>query len=134
MINGKLDVGVAISLGILMLINGIFMTVAPESWYWLIPGVADRGPFNQHFVRDIGFIYALMGVAFIYVPAYARAHWRSLVLPAGWLICHAVFHVWEVIIGLCGTQALVEDFAGVILPALLAGVLIFRCYRSTAQA
>ncbi|MEM9623476.1 MAG: hypothetical protein AAF993_17655, partial [Pseudomonadota bacterium] len=52
---------VAMLLGVLMLGNGIFMLFGPESWYWLVPGVPDRGPFNQHFVRDIGFIYGLMG-------------------------------------------------------------------------
>ncbi|XOV84189.1 MAG: hypothetical protein ACFHXK_03520 [bacterium] len=116
-------------LGLALLANGVFMIGAPEAWYWLIPGVPDRGPFNQHFVRDIGFIYALMGGAFIYGCVYARHRLLLWWLPAAWLACHALFHVWEVIAGICGPEALVQDFAGVTLPALLAIGLCYGSYR-----
>ena|SRR5208283_3605716 len=41
-------------LGLLAAINGLFMLLAPDSWYLIAPGVPDTGPFNQYFVRDIG--------------------------------------------------------------------------------
>jgi hypothetical protein len=35
--------------------NGVWMLFAPESWYYHLPaGVPDTGPFNHHFVQDIG--------------------------------------------------------------------------------
>ncbi len=118
----------AVLLGLAALANGVFMTLAPESWYWLVPGVPDRGPFNQHFLRDIGMIYMLIGVAFIYgaiYPRYRRTLWS---MPAAWLVAHALFHIWEVFVGICGPEALIEDFAGVTLPALLAlGLLYSSC-------
>ncbi len=36
--------------------NGLFMLVAPSAWYQFVPGVTHTGPFNQHFIRDIGLI------------------------------------------------------------------------------
>jgi hypothetical protein len=132
----KIISGLAALLGLAMLTNGIFMISAPETWYWLVPGVPDRGPFNQHFVRDIGFIYILMGVAFIYGGVYTKHRLQLWWLPTAWLVCHAIFHVWEVIVGICGPESLMEDFAGVSLPALLALALLYNSYstRENEQA
>lgn len=126
----KLATGIALLLGLAMLGNGVFMTMAPESWYWMVPGVPDRGPFNQHFVRDIGFIYMLAGAAFIYGSVYTRHRLTLWLMPTAWLVCHAIFHIWEVVVGICGPESLVEDFAGVTLPALLALGLIYGSYRA----
>src|SRR3546814_2697944 len=35
--------------GLFLSANGIFMLVAPLTWYELVPGVTDTGFFNQHF-------------------------------------------------------------------------------------
>lgn len=126
----KLVTAVALVLGLAMLANGVFMVIAPESWYWMVPGVPDRGPFNQHFVRDIGFIYVLMGAAFVYGSIYARHRVQLWLMPTAWLVCHAIFHVWEVVVGICGPESLVEDFGGVTLPALLALGLVYVSYRA----
>lgn len=122
--------GIALSLGLIALGNGVFMTVAPEPWYWLVPGVPDRGPFNQHFIRDIGMNYMLIGAAFIYGAVYVKHRWLLWLLPTAWLVCHAIFHVWEVIVGICEPQALIVDFGGVTLPALLGLWLIAASYRT----
>ncbi len=125
--------GVAILLGLIALGNGVFMAVAPESWYWLVPGVPDRGPFNQHFVRDIGINYMLIGVAFIYGSIYAKHRLLLWLVPTAWLVVHAIFHVWEVLVGICGPESLIVDFAGVTLPALLGLGLIYGRYRAQAS-
>ncbi|MEQ8693678.1 MAG: hypothetical protein RIC89_22935 [Pseudomonadales bacterium] len=124
----------ALILGLMMLANGVYMTVAPESWYWLVPGVPDRGPFNQHFVRDIGFIYVLMGALFVYGSVYTRYRVQLWLMPAAWLSLHAIFHIWEVVVGICGPESLLEDFAGVTLPALLGLGLIYASYRAEPSA
>lgn len=124
----------ALILGLMMLANGVYMTVAPESWYWLVPGVPDRGPFNQHFVRDIGFIYVLMGSLFVYGSVYTRYRFQLWLMPAAWLSLHAIFHIWEVVVGICGPESLLEDFAGVTLPALLSLGLIYASHRVEPSA
>ncbi|MEZ5595436.1 MAG: hypothetical protein R3E84_03450 [Pseudomonadales bacterium] len=121
---GKMLMGLAVVLGITLVANGVCMIIAPEPWYWMVPGVPDRGPFNQHFVRDIGFLYLLMGASFIAGAVYDAYRWPLWLLPALWLVCHALFHIWEVVVGICGPASLVEDFAGVTLPALLAVGLV----------
>ena len=125
----KFTIPVALLLGVIMLANGIFMAVAPESWYWLVPGVPDRGPFNQHFVRDIGFIYLLIGAAFIYGAIYTRHQLLLWIIPTAWLTLHAIFHIWEVMVGICGPASLIEDFVGVTVPALLGSALVYNSYR-----
>lgn len=129
----KLGTGIALVLGLATLANGVFMLVAPEPWYWSVPGVPDRGPFNQHFVRDIGLIYLLIGVAFVFGGIYPRYRLPVWFLPTGWLAGHGLFHIWEVVVGICGPESLVEDFAGVTLPALLALGLLYGSYRADAS-
>lgn len=130
----KIVIASALLLGLSSIVNGTLMVLTPESWYWLVPGVPDRGPFNQHFVRDIGFLYLLMGAAFIYgtlVDKYRKALWS---ISAAWLTVHAVFHVWEVAVGICGPKSLIEDFTGVTLPALVALWLVYTNHRTLKNA
>jgi len=129
----KVVTGLAILLGLVALGNGIIMTVAPEYWYWVVPGVPDRGPFNQHFVRDIGINYMLIGAAFIYGAMYAKHRLLLWLVPTAWLLSHAILHVWEVVVGICGPESLIVDFGGVTLPALLGLGLVYASYRLQAS-
>lgn len=110
-------------IGVLALINGIFMLMSPANWYFAVPGVTTTGPFNQHFIRDIGIIFLFLGAAFLI--GAARSAYR-IVLWGGatlWLGCHALFHFWEVAVGICGPSALARDFPAVTLPAILGALL-----------
>jgi hypothetical protein len=129
----KIMAGIALLLGFILLVNGIWQLAAPEGWYWAIPGVPDRGPFNQHFVRDIGIVYALTGVGLIMGAVRPRQRFGYWWAPALWLTGHALFHVWEVLVGICGPASLVEDFAGVTLPALIALALLQYAHRAAAD-
>ncbi|MGP9800566.1 hypothetical protein [Rheinheimera sp. NSM] len=124
----------ALLLGLAALVNGSFMTIAPETWYWLVPGVPDRGPFNQHFLRDIGMNYLLLGAAFVYGALYRKQRLILWSVPTAWLVSHAVFHVWEVLVGICGPQSLIDDFAGVTLPALVALSLLYAGAKEQPDA
>ena len=99
------------------------MLVSPEHWYVLVPGVTSTGPFNQHFLRDIGLIFVFLGGAFL--VGAARPQVRILLWGAGaiWLLGHALFHFWEVAVGICSPSDLVRDFPAVTLPAIIATVL-----------
>ena len=114
--------------------NGLFMLVAPEPWYKLVPGVTDTGPFNQHFVRDIGIIQFFLGVAFgigMWKPARRVELWGGATL---WLIAHAVFHVWEVAVGICAPSTLVRDFPAVSMPALMGIALTLWAWSNPRLA
>src|SRR5262249_62208951 len=60
-----LCLGVAVVMGVAAVANGLFMLVSPEHWYFSVPGVTTTGPFNQHFIRDIGLIFLFVGAAFL---------------------------------------------------------------------
>jgi hypothetical protein len=113
-----------IGLNALFLIgNGLFMLVAPAQWYYLVPGVKETGSFNQHFIRDIGIIQIFLGAAFAIGairPSLRDALWGAATL---WLLAHALFHFWEVAVGICAPSALVRDFPAVTLPALIGVVM-----------
>jgi hypothetical protein len=103
--------------------NGLFMLVAPHAWYEFVPGVTGTGFVNQHFIRDIGMIQLFLGIAFavgLVVPERRIALWLVASL---WLAAHAVFHLWEVAVGICAPSALVRDFPAVSLPALIGAAL-----------
>jgi uncharacterized protein YjeT (DUF2065 family) len=110
---------------LLLSANGLFMLVAPMTWYELVPGVTDTGFFNQHFIRDIGIIQLFLGVAFglgWVRPEYRVGLWGVATL---WLAAHAVFHVWEVTVGICAPSALLRDFPAVSLPAIVGALATF---------
>jgi hypothetical protein len=115
----SLCLGLTVLLGLAALANGIYMLVAPDSWYLAVPGVTTTGPFNQHFIRDIGLIFLLLGGAFL--VGAARPDARVLFWGAAtiWLCGHALFHFWEVAVGICSASAIPRDFPAVTLPAII---------------
>ncbi len=128
-------VGTGLALGVAAEANGIFMLVAPEAWYFAVPGVTTTGPFNQHFVRDIGLIFLFVGTAFLTgaaLPRYRVVLWAA---PSLWLWGHALFHFWEVAVGICGPSVIVRDFPAVTLPALVGTVLtLWALHESRTSA
>jgi len=116
-------------LGLGMAANGLFMLAQPQRWYASVPGVTATGAFNQHFVRDIGLAYLLIGAGF--VAGALRPEQRLMLWLASsvWLAGHALFHLWEVAAGICGPDAIGRDFLGVTLPALLGLTLTVLAWR-----
>src|SRR5262245_2309617 len=127
-------IGAAILMGLAALANGVFMLVSPEHWYFAVPGVTDTGSFNQHFIRDIGLIFLFMGAAFLLgaaKPNYRLVLWAA---PTLWLAAHALFHVWEVAVGISGPSVLFRDFPAVTLPAIIGAGLTLWAARDLRAA
>ncbi len=56
--------------GGLCVANALWMLAGPMHWYHGVPAaVPDTGPFNRHFVRDIGCAFLATGVAFLALGA-----------------------------------------------------------------
>jgi uncharacterized protein YjeT (DUF2065 family) len=116
--------------GLFLSVNGLFMLVAPMAWYNTVPGVTDTGFFNQHFVRDIGIIQLFLGVAFgvgLFRPERRIGLWAG---ATAWLIAHAVFHLWEVAVGICSPSVIPRDFPAVTLPAIVGVALTLWAIRN----
>jgi len=130
----NLPLALATVLGLASAANGIFMLISPANWYFAVPGVTTTGPFNQHFIRDIGLIFLLVAIAMLIGvarPASRVPLWSAAAL---WLASHALFHFWEVAVGICGPSALSQDFLAVTLPAILTTALALCAWRDGARS
>jgi len=107
-------------LAMVMGANGLVMLFAGQWWYGVVPGVPSTGPFNPHFVKDIGAAYLVVGVslgAFAWRPGGAFA---ALVAAAAFLTLHAAIHIGDALASPSCGQDLVRDLPGVFLPALIS--------------
>ena len=53
--------------------NALWMLVGPMHWYTDLPAaVPDTGPFNPHFVRDIGCAFATVGTSAVVTNVTAK--------------------------------------------------------------
>lgn len=109
--------------------NGLAMLAAPRDWYDTVPGVIFTGPFNPHFVRDIGCAYLVAGLGMAWRALDAQRGTGAALAGAAFLILHAFVHIGEVAAGVCGTSALWRDAPGVIVPAVLALVLALPSFN-----
>jgi uncharacterized protein YjeT (DUF2065 family) len=112
-------------LAVILAANGLLMLLAPEPWYHLIPGVADTGPFNPHFVRDIGCAYLVCGAAFFWLARDAQAR-PAAFIAAVFLLLHALTHVCDGLAGRESIEHLISDIPGVFVLPVLALWLSFR--------
>src|SRR4249919_844725 len=106
-------------LTVMMAGNGLAMLFAGLWWYGVVPGVTATGPFNPHFVRDIGAAYLVVGAGLAAFAWRPRAAWPALAAAAGFLTLHAAVHVFDAACGTRPLQDVIRDFGGVYLPALI---------------
>jgi uncharacterized protein YjeT (DUF2065 family) len=116
--------------GLFLVVNGLFMLVVPSAWYYFVPGVTDTGFFNQHFIRDIGIIQMFLGAAFGIGMIRLALRFELWAAATLWLIAHAVFHLWEVAVGICSPSVIPRDFPAVTLPALIGIALTAWAWRT----
>ncbi len=115
-------------LSLALFVNGAAMLAAPLTWYGLVPGVVATGPFNDHFVLDVGVAY--LAAALSLALAVVRLERVAALPAAGFLGLHALIHC----IPLHGAErmtrlfvcappertALFAEIIGVYAPALIA--------------
>lgn len=108
---------VAALLGIGGAANGAFMLAAPPLWYDSVPGLPHTGPFNPHFVSDIGVAYVVASLALL-ARAWRPRYWPAAVAGAAFMCGHATIHVFDIVLERTGNAGV--DVWLVIVPALLA--------------
>ena len=74
---------VAWIVGLGLAANGLTMLAFPDAWYDLVPGVPQTGPFNPHFVRDIGAAYLVAGATLVWLCVQRRLVCSAGDKPAG---------------------------------------------------
>ena len=120
--------------GVVCFANALWMLADPQHWYRELPAaVPDTGPFNPHFVRDIGCAFLAVGVALIWAALAPR--WRPplLLIAALFLGGHGVLHAYDTARGALGPAHWWLDLPGVYLPALVTSYAAFAL-RERARA
>ncbi len=104
------------------LANGLLMLIAPMTWYELIPGASETGPFNVHFVRDIGIAFTAAGAGLWL--AVGDAAWKSAstaIVAMIFIGGHGILHFVEMFAHHLDLGAALRDAALIVLPAAIAG-------------
>jgi hypothetical protein len=106
-------------IGISQIGLGLWLIIAPQAFYATVPGVSETGPFNPHFVRDIGcaFFVAGAGLAWLALDRRARA---AALAGAAFLSLHALMHVFDGVAGRESLHHLAHDLPLLIGLALAA--------------
>lgn len=115
---------------LLSIFNGGWMLLFPLSWYTDLPAaVPNTGPFNQHFVRDLGVVFLLIGLAFGWAALNVdRSRPVHLVVTA-FFTGHAMIHVADIVTGRLPHRHWMIDMPGVFVPAVLMIILAVPTVR-----
>ncbi len=128
---------VIVVIGVVGLVNGIWMLVDPSRWYTDLPaGVPDYGPLNIHFVRDIGCAFVTVGVALLWAWRQPAFRLPLVATATIFYVAHAILHVHDSARGIVASDHWWLDAPGVYLPALLlvaASVVFARAQGEEAE-
>ncbi len=115
----RLRAALALTLPLLLTVNAVAMLVAGRWWYSAVPGVMATGPFNLHFVADVGVAFLASALA---IGLGTRLRSPLLALPGvSFLAGHAAVHlVLGMAHGFPRGAPLAVELGAVYLPAVTA--------------
>ena len=122
----------ALIIGLGAAANGLWMILAPYHWYAWVPGVPATGPFNIHFIRDIGCAYLVTAFSVFWLMLSPPRGGAAAFIAALFLILHASMHVWDTVAGHESKLYLLRDVPAVILPGFVLLWLIWSYSRPDA--
>jgi hypothetical protein len=122
-------------LGVANLSSALWMLFAPEHWFQNLPsGVPDTGPFNQHFVRDVGASFATIGVAFLAAAPQALKRRGVLLGATLFYLLHSLVHVADLVTGRLHESHWGMDLPLVFLPTMLLILLALPIWWPQREA
>jgi hypothetical protein len=114
-------------------LTGLFILALPETFYALVPGLSLMGPFNSHFIRDVGLAFLASGG----LLGWGVLRQAASIALAGafWPALHAIFHVqiWSHR-GFPFDGIFAFDLAAVILPPFLALLAVRALARAGGRS
>ncbi|SMY10160.1 hypothetical protein [Flavimaricola marinus] len=110
---------ILLGVGGLSLVTAAYIGGATQHWYENVPGVVLTGPLNFHFAQDVALAYLLSGGMLLWA---GHKNDKSVgVCGAGWLVLHAMLHIWMWIHrGVPLDIVALTNLLGIQMPALLA--------------
>lgn len=118
---------IAAVLAAVNVLNGLVMLFAGLVWWSAVPGVSETGPYNPHFVQDVGAAFLAAGLA-LGARAWRTRYWPAAVAGAAFLVAHALLHLVMIVTGHDHHAA--TNLAVVVLPAALA---LYSSFPSTGE-
>jgi hypothetical protein len=79
-------------LGTLNAFNGLLMLTDGQRWFGITPGAASTGPFNAHFVADVGVAFIAAGLGLLAL-SWRNRYWPAAFAGATFLVFHALIHL-----------------------------------------
>ena len=116
-------VGLLWLMGIVSIANGAWMVGHAWSWFTILPGVADTGAVNGHFIHDVVVVYALCGDAFIWCERNIAVARQVYVFVTLFFVLHALGHVGEILLGQLPPRHWWVDLPLIFAPAVLLGAI-----------
>lgn len=105
--------------------NAVWMLAHAWSWFQWVPGVANTGQPNAHFIHDVGIVYLLCALGLVWCTRRPLRGYPVLVGITLFFCGHALGHVIEILIGQLPMSHWIIDIPLVFLPALMLGVLVW---------
>lgn len=116
------------ALGLFQTIDGLVMISSPERWFMEAPGASATGPFNQHFVIDVGLGFLATGLAFL-ATAWRPSFQLAAFGASGFVVFHALFHLAHLTMG-HSSHAWVD--VAIAVPAFLGLALVWPRGKAAA--
>jgi len=112
------------------LVNAVWMLASPAHWYLNLPAnIPGTGPLNEHFVRDIGCIFLLLGLALLAGMFVRRLRLPAMVLATAYSLLHALVHVYDSARGLLAPDHWRVDVVPIYATTLLSLWLTVKLAR-----
>lgn len=108
------------------LANGVWMLADPKLWYTDLPAaVPDFGPYNEHFIRDLGFVFLTLAWALGWAARRPAFRLPLVVVTTLFYAFHAAGHIFDTARGFVDASHWWVDVPGVYAPAaLLIGLTV----------
>jgi AhpD family alkylhydroperoxidase len=105
-------------LALVLAANAAYMLFAAEAWFHTVPGATATGPFNHHFVGDVG-VASLAAAVALLAGSLKPVRLAAFALPAAvFLAGHAILHLVGYGIHTEGGSTWFTDIAAIHVPAL----------------
>ncbi|MFB9150913.1 hypothetical protein [Roseovarius ramblicola] len=108
--------------------TGLWLVLSPAGFQATIPGVAETGPLNTHFFRDVGLAFVVSALAL--GAGAALCDWRLALVGAGFPLLHGGLHLAEALQH--GPHGGAGALVATVLPGQIALAAVMRL-RGTAR-
>jgi hypothetical protein len=115
--------------------NGLWMLLFPASWYHNFPAaIPHTGPFNSHFIMDLGVAYLLVGLVFGWCSVNINRSRLSHLAVTAFFVGHALIHLADLLTGRLPSSHWQIDTPLVFAPTVLLIALAVPSVRNRLGA